>query len=255
MNNLNQKDNLALIVGRQGQAVGGDDWNIVFVTDGLVDMNIFARGGGMTFPLYLYNESSSLDFKQNDRTPNLNIEEIEKISRQLDLSFIDEKVNDDSSSFAPEDLLDYIYSVFHSRKYRNKYEEFLNVDFPRVPLPKTKQFFWGLVALGSELRQIHLLESPLIEKYITQYPEDGNNVVEKPNYKKGNVYINANQHFTSVPESVWNFYIGGYQPAQKWLKDRKGEELNFEDILHYQKMIVALSETDRIMKEIDKIEI
>lgn len=71
----------------------------------------------------------------------------------------------------------------------------------------------------------------------------------------GRVYINETQYFANVPEVAWNFYIGGYQPAQKWLKDRKERELGFEDILHYQKIIVALTETDRIMKEMDKIKI
>ena len=99
------------------------------------------------------------------------------------------------------------------------------------------------------------MESDVLDNYITQYPEDGDNVVEKPTYKAGNVFINKTQHFANVPEVTWNFHIGGYQPAQKWLKDRKGRELNFEDILHYQKVIVAISETGRIMKEIDKIEI
>ena len=133
--------------------------------------------------------------------------------------------------------------------------------------------FETLTKLGSELRQIHLLESPIVEKYITQYPEDGDNVVRKPtfvkvqnfdkgdkiqNFDKGNigrVHINETQYFDKVPEVAWNFYIGGYQPAQKWLKDRKDRELSYEDILHYQKIIVALSETDRIMKAIDTIEI
>jgi signal peptidase I len=101
--------------------------------------------------------------------------------------------------------------------------------------------------LGGELRQLHLLESEKVEDYITQYPMDGDNVVAKPNYQEGNVYINETQYFKGVPEVAWNFYIGGYQPAQKWLKDRKGRELNYDDILHYQKMIVALSETARIM--------
>ena len=109
--------------------------------------------------------------------------------------------------------------------------------------------------MGGEIRQIHLLESPTIEKFITQYPLDGDNLVGKPEYKDGKVFINDAQYFNDVPEVAWEFYIGGYQPAQKWLKDRKGVALGFEDILHYQKIIVALSETDRLMKEIDKIEI
>ena len=109
--------------------------------------------------------------------------------------------------------------------------------------------------MGGEIRQIHLLESPTVEKYITQYPIDGTNEVSKPKYENGKVYINETQYFDNVPEVAWNFFIGGYQPAQKWLKDRKERTLEFEDILHYQKIIVALTETDRLMKEIDKIEI
>ena len=129
--------------------------------------------------------------------------------------------------------------------------------------------------LGGELRQIHLLESPVVEKRITTYPQTGNNQVEKVWYspsmtipgegqnsptveglgKAGKVWINHDQYFDGVPKIAWEFYIGGYQPAQKWLKDRKGRMLGFEDILHYQKIIVALTETDRLMKEIDKIEI
>lgn len=109
--------------------------------------------------------------------------------------------------------------------------------------------------LGGEIRQIHLLESSTVEKYITQYPIDGNNVVGKIKYLDGKVYINETQYFANVPQIAWEFYIEGYQPAQKWLKDRKDRKLEFDDILHYQKIIVALSETDRLKKEIDKIKI
>jgi predicted helicase len=177
-------------------------------------------------------------------------------------------------TFAPIDILDYIYAVLHSPTYREKYKEFLKIDFPRVPYPKAPspseraggEVFWQLVKLGAELRQIHLLESPIVEKFITQYPIGGDNKVGKIVYKNNRVYINYEkasplgrleglQYFDHVPEVAWNFYIGGYQPAQKWLKDRKDRTLEFDDILHYQKIIVALTETDRIMKEIDKIEI
>lgn len=122
-----------------------------------------------------------------------------------------------------------------------------------MPYPTDADKFWKLVALGKELREIHLLESPKVEEYITGYPEDGDNIVGKPTYKNESVYINETQYFSNVPEVAWNFYIGGYQPAQKWLKDRKERELSYDDILHYQKIIVALSETDRIMKEIDEV--
>lgn len=129
------------------------------------------------------------------------------------------------------------------------------MNLTEAPYPKDKETFWQLVKLGGELRQIHLLESAIVEQFITQYPVDGNNLVEKIKYQEGKVFINDTQYFNNIPETAWQFYIGGYQPAQKWLKDRKGRELNFEDILHYQKIIVALTETDRLMKEIDKIEI
>ncbi len=122
-----------------------------------------------------------------------------------------------------------------------------------MPYPKEQETFWQLVALGGQLREIHLLESPVVDHYITQYPVGGSNVVEKITYQDGKVFINATQYFANVPEIAWNFYIGGYQPAQKWLKDRKGRQLDFNDILHYQRIIVALTETDRLMKEVDKV--
>jgi hypothetical protein len=108
-----------------------------------------------------------------------------------------------------------------------------------------------LLNLGGQIRQIHLLESAVVEEYITQYPEDGNDLVVKIKYENERVYINENQYFDNVPQTAWNFYIGGYQPAQKWLKDRKDRVLSFEDIRHYQKIIVALTETARLMAEVD----
>jgi predicted helicase len=156
-------------------------------------------------------------------------------------------------NFAPIDILDYIYAVLHSPTYREKYKEFLKNDFPRVPYPKDKDTFWQLVTLGGQIREIHLLESPTVEQYITQYPTDGDNVVVKPKYENGKVYIYDTQYFDNVPQTAWDFYIGDYQPAQKWLKDRKERTLEVDDILHYQKIIVAFTETDRLMNEINKI--
>jgi predicted helicase len=206
--------------------------------------------GSYMLPLYNYSTASS----KSERTPNLNPEIVQKIADGLGLKFTNEK-EADSGTFAPIDILDYIYAVLHSPTYREKYKEFLKIDFPRVPYPKDKETFWKLVRLGGELRQIHLLESPAVEKYITKYPADGDNVVNKIKYQDGKVYINDTQHFANVPEVAWFFFIGGYQPAQKWLKDRKGRKLEFDDILHYQKIIVALTETDRIMKEVDNIKL
>ncbi len=180
------------------------------------------------------------------------MEIVKQIADKIGLKFTLEK-EETEGTFAPIDILDYIYAVLHSPAYREKYKEFLKIDFQRVPYPKDTETFWALAALGRQIREIHLLESPVVEEYITQYPIDGDNTVAKPTYQKGKVYINDTQYFDNVSQVAWEFYIGGYQPAQKWLKDRKGRTLDFEDILHYQKMIVALTETDRLMKEVDKI--
>ncbi|WP_411726481.1 type ISP restriction/modification enzyme [Methyloglobulus sp.] len=175
--------------------------------------------------------------------------------------------------FAPIDLLDYIYAVLHSPNYRETYKEFLKTDFPRIPYPDPHTF-WPLVKLGSELRQLHLLggegsmpsaalptslwvDSPVVNDLITTYPMDGDNTVTRKinnnDFDNGKVWINDQQYFDGVPVIAWEFYIGGYQPAQKWLKDRHGRTLTFEDILHYQKIIVALTETHRIMQAIDDV--
>jgi predicted helicase len=229
------------------------------VTKNIIDFRSWSRpgmqGGDYVAPIYLYPETNGQQtIEQTEkRKPNLKQEIVNQIAEKLRLTFTSEKETT-AGSFAPIDILDYIYAVLHSPTYREKYKEFLKIDFPKVPYPKDKNTFFQLVKLGGEIRQIHLLESSVVENFITQYSIDGDNVVSKIKYQDGKVYINDSQCFANVPEVSWNFYIGGYQPAQKWLKDRKGRKLEFDDILHYQKIIVALSETDRLMKEIDKIE-
>lgn len=228
-----------------------------FISDSITDKSITSSlDNSNVFPLYLYPENNgqqTID-QSNKRKPNLNKEIVGQIAKSLGLTFTIEKENT-KGTFAPIDVLDYIYAVLHSPTYREKYKEFLKIDFPRVPYPANADKFWKLVKLGGELRDIHLLESEAVNKFITQYPVDGDNMITNIKYEGNKVYINDNQYFDNVPSVAWEFYIGGYQPAQKWLKDRKGRKLEFEDILHYQKIIVALSETNRIMKEIDTIEI
>lgn len=270
------------------------NWNHSLITKSIPTAISMDINGTYFAPLYLYPETTAqqtLD-GNTERTPNLNPAIVKQIAEGLGLTFTNEPFDyaqDETASnvcfansnevrpefkqsFAPIDLLDYIYAVLHSPTYRSTYKEFLKIDFPRVPYPKNAETFWSLVALGGELRQIHFLESPIVEKYITQYPEDGDNIVTKPKYEQrnyvvendtithndtpepmGRVHINEKQYFDNVPEVAWNFYIGGYQPAQKWLKDRKDRELSYEDILHYQKIIVALTETSRIMEKIDEV--
>ncbi|MBK9275940.1 MAG: hypothetical protein IPM49_15565 [Flavobacteriales bacterium] len=155
-------------------------------------------------------------------------------------------------------------AVLYDSAYRAKYKEFLKSDFPRIPFPTDAKKFRALVKLGARLRQLHLLEDPAVEQFITKYPAAGDNTVSRkmtaksPGFEAtgkglGRVWINDQQYFADVPEVAWSFYIGGYQPAQKWLKDRVGRQLTFDDIRHYQRMIVALTETGRVMEEVDKV--
>ncbi|QIY82212.1 N-6 DNA methylase [Chryseobacterium sp. NEB161] len=280
MRNFLHETNLGLVF-----KLGNAEINSVsaMVTKNIIDFRSWSRpgmqGGDYIAPLYLYpdtNGQTSID-QEYKRVPNLNMEMVEKIAKDLGLYFSPERPDyshqtEETNQFYPEDILDYIYAVLHSPSYREKYKEFLKIDFPRVPFPTHPKTFWKLVELGRQIREIHLLESPVVEHYITQYPISGNNEVTKPYFEEnyeivdgdttinldpvypmGRVYINETQYFQQVPKTAWEFYIGGYQPAQKWLKDRKGRTLDFEDILHYQKIIVALFETDRLMKDVDNV--
>ncbi len=221
--------NLAFLSGRQSKT---DQINHFYITNLLSEMKTAESStGSYHFPLYLYDDDQN-------KTSNLLKEIVDKIKKI-------------TGQVTPENIFDYIYAVLYSPSYREKYKSFLKIDFPRVPYPKDKGSFKKLVAYGAELRALHLLESPKVNKFITTYPVAGSDTVENLSYKNEKVIINSSQYFGNVPKLAWDFYIGGYQPAQKWLKDRKGRTLTNEDIEHYQKIIVALTETDRIMKEID----
>ncbi len=271
--------NTGLIIGRQGQAVGSMPWNLAFVTDYISDLNVYYRGGGVNFPLYLYPEEDAqtelLDAKETlidtpKRVPNLDPNIVADIATAIGLTFTTEK-SEDGGTFAPIDILDYIYAVLHSPTYRETYKEFLKIDFPRVPYPSDADTFWQLVALGGELRQIHLLESAQLSEQRKAlglgYLQQGDNSVTRKMTKTsigfepdvadssiGKVWINDTQYFDKVPLIAWEFYIGGYQPAQKWLKDRRDRTLDHNDVGHYMNIIAALSLTDTIMQQIDVID-
>src|SRR5690554_4415041 len=248
MYNIIIGDNINLITARQST---DENWNLIQVTENMIDnrFHFSYKGIPSQFPLYLYQDKTAQYNieKPVERIPNLNKEIVNEIGKNLSLTFINEKETTENT-FAPIDILDYIYAVLHSPTYREKYKEFLKIDFPRVPYPKDKNTFWQLVKLGGEIRQIHLLDSPKVEDYITTYPKGGNNVITTKIGKKdwelfdveiqlGRIWINEEQYFDNIPLTAWEFYIGGYQPAQKWLKDRKERTLGFDDILHYQKII------------------
>jgi hypothetical protein len=153
-----------------------------------------------------------------------------------------------------EDIFHYTYAVFYCPSYRSRYSELLKIDFPRLPLTGNLELFGTLALLGCQLVSLHLLESPKVNDFITRFEGMGdNNIPKKPIFKDGAVWINTNQRFEGVPEAVWNFHVGGYQVCEKWLKDRKGRMLSTDDTDHYQKIVVALSETIRLMSEIDNV--
>lgn len=264
-------ENIAFVTTRLNRGLSS---GYSFVSKKILDLHLLdsAADSLQTFPLYLYSNTigKASDDKTIVRTTNLNLNIINQISTDLKLNFKDEKnlsgASDILKTYSPLDLLDYIYAIVYSPQYRERYSEFLKKDYPKIPYPKDAATFWQLVKLGGEIRQIHLLESDKVEDYITSYPIGGDNKVTRKLTKtnigyepiddsKGRVWINDDQYFDNVPLVAWEFYIGGYQPAQKWLKDRKDRTLEFDDILHYQKIIVALTETDRLMKEIDEVEI
>ena len=138
----------------------------------------------------------------------------------------------------PEESFYYIYAVLYLPSYRKRYEEFLKIDFPSIPLTSDKGLFKTVSKLGSELVSLHLMESPELDKGITEFKGEGDNVVAaigKNSYKDGILSINKTQYFKGIPEEVYNFHVGGYQVCQKWLKDRKGRELTEDEIEHIRR--------------------
>jgi hypothetical protein len=232
-------DNMGMIIGRQGQVVGLMPWNLVFCTSLISDFNLFYRGGGASFPLYLYPTEQDLD-----QTRRINLDP--KLWKKL------RGLASDAEHGEPDEVatFDYIYGVLHCPAYRETYAEFLKIDFPRIPWPASPAEFWDIAAKGGALRRLHLMQPAAIGPAPYPYTGEGDDVVDTPRLDGSRIWINATQGFDAVPPVSWDFWIGGYQPAQKWLKDRKGRALSFEDIQHYQRILKILSETDRIMATI-----
>lgn len=254
MKHLLSQNNVALACCKHIKAF--DTYQHCYISNNIIESCLVSNKTSeitYTFPLYLVNDDSEQkSFFDVNRKPNLNMDIVKSLETALGLSFTPEKENTEGT-FAPIDILDYIYGVLHSNKYRTKYKEFLKIDFPRIPYPASADYFFKIAKLGKELREIHLMEAPEVKEYITSYGVSGDNEVINPEYKDNKVYINRTQYFDNVPEVAWNFYIGGYQPAQKWLKDRKGRILSYDEILHYQKIIKALVLTNDIMQQIDEV--
>lgn len=190
-------------------------------------------------PLYLYPTEQDLD-------QSLRINFDPKLYARL------QALAQHSTHGTPDEVavFDYIYGVLYCPAYRATYAEFLKIDFPRIPWPATPDEFWDVSTKGTQLRKLHLMDPAAIGPTSYPFKGEGNAVVDKPRFEDGKVWINATQYFDAAPAVSWTFYIGGYQPAQKWLKDRKGRALSFEDVKHYRNILKILSETDRIMRTI-----
>jgi hypothetical protein len=256
-----ERPNMALVTVRQLASLPHQHFWVVNRPSEQCVISTRTKEGGVVFPLYLYHDGSELRFgKTTDisREANFQPDFVRRLSTGMGLSRSEFPTND----LTPEDIFHYAYAVFHSPGYRSRYAEFLKIDFPRLPLTTSLDLFRALARLGGELTALHLLESPKLDKPMTKFVGSSREVV-KVGWVDDTVWINAGgtkakttagtSGFHPVPEAVWNFHIGGYQVCEKWLKDRKGRTLTEEDIAHYHKIVIALTETIRLMSEIDQV--
>jgi predicted helicase len=246
--------NVALHVCRQSVS---ESWAHILVARGLVDdcyVSNKSRERGYAHPLYLYGSDDSLAFGGKSKPkPNFAPAYLEQLATALNVD--KSEPHGMPTGCTPEDVFHYIYAICHSPQYRMRYADSLKIDFPRVGLPRKFDLFRALARLGKEMAEYHLLESQRENSSIAIYSGVAHPEMEKVSYASDTVWLDKGQTrgFTRVPETVWNFHIGGYQVCEKWLKDRKGRTLSNDDIAHYQKIVVALNETIRLMKEIDEV--
>lgn len=269
MRHIQEKGNIALIACRQ---LAARKYFSINCTNRITELSSQPYAPLNIFPIYLYpdpEKDGPLFSNGLPRHPNLSRKFIIDFSARLNLDFIIDGKGDLNKTFGPEDVFHYIYALLHSPSYRERYAEFLKIDFPRIPLTSRKELFASLCALGRELVGLHLIESPELASFITRYPVPGKNRVESgyPRYsapgqkepvtameiEQGRVYINKEQYFEGVPQEVWDFYVGGYQVCHKWLKDRRGRELAHDDLTHYQKIVAAIARSIRLMGHIDRL--
>jgi len=256
-----REDNIVLCVGQAGNVIGFDDWDLAFVSAFPVDFNCFYRGGCAALPLYLYPDGplpNILFEHQNGRRPNFSKEFVLKLCKALNTPYHLDQAKAAQDGVTAASVFYYIYAFLYSRRYRERYSRFLMIDFPHVPIPPNVQVFQELAALGEELVGLHTMtkQAPVH----TRFEARGDNCVEKVRYTEpgqgaeiGRVWINKTQFFENVPLEIWNFHIGGYQVCHKWLKDRKGRFLTYDDLVHYQRVISALGRTIELMSDIDQV--
>ena len=254
MDHLLAGENIAMCVGRAGQAVGDAVWNLVSISKTVADLNVFRRGGIRVFPLYQSAEDSG------QRLHNIAQPFLEKILRHLNyknehavLRFIPDGKGDGHTTIGPDDIFQYIYAILHAQTYRQRYADQLKIDFPHIPLTTNLSLFQKLVSLGEALKKLHLFQSDGTN--LPTFPVSGNPQVERVRWSEVDqrVWINATQYFAPISREVWEFRVGGHCPAQKWLTDRKSRTLTYDEIQHYRRICGSLDETVKIMTNIDNI--
>jgi hypothetical protein len=257
MRHMLESANVALVVTRQS---GADGWRHVLAARGLVESSYVSnrsREIGYVLPLYVSPGSATLFDKE--RVANLS----EAILTRLSTTLGGAAAN--PSRVGPEEVFNYIYAVLHSQGYRERYSEFLRVDFPRLPLAKNADLFVSLAGLGRELVALHLLESTTLKSVSTTYFGPMEPTVGRVAWSNETVWLDAGPRsgerpdtagtmgFHGVDEATWHHEIGAYRVCEKWLKDRKGRTLSEGDRAHFASIVVAISETIRITKEIDTL--
>lgn len=279
MRHMRAGSNLALCISRGFEIQTG--YEHVFCSDAIIQHHtVSIKEVNFLFPLYLYadkNKPGLFDGNMGvvfERRANFSEAFIAHATSQTGLKYTGDGRGGSSISFGPEDLFHYIYAALHSPTYRKRYKDFLKADFARIPTTSDVNLFRELVSSGAELVDLHLLRLPgssgvggnggaaiLVApgQQGVSFPKAGTSVVDKIAYvapqahEPGRVVINSTQYFAGVEPQTWEARIGGYQPLDKWLKDRKGRKLDSNDVLHYMRMVIALRETQRIMGEIDAL--
>lgn len=224
----------------------------VGISQFMVEMKTGTHDRGTTFfPLYRYE---SLLGQHSQKVHNFTRDFVREWCEATQTSFVPIGHGDGIKTTGPEDVLFWLYGLFHAHEYRRRYRAALSQRFPIVLLTSNLELFNSVIKLGGELIALHLFQSSAINNFVTTFTGKGDNSIpKKPTWKNSAVWINSSQRFEGVPEETWNFHVGGYQVCEKWLKDRKGRTLSDEDINHYQRIVVALNETLRIMTEIDRV--
>jgi len=233
-------NNFCLLSSRQCK----ESYKHVFISDSICALNVTGNAGSFganhVFPLYLYPDEHKEDiFAETERQYNIEPKLLEQFRAKW-------------QGFEPEQLFYYIYAVLHSPSYRNRYAQYLRMDFPRIPFTEDYKLFAAMAALGKDLADLHLLKSPLLDPPLVKYHGSGSNDrVDELSYDpaSGTLRINPDKYFEGISPEIWNFHIGGYQVMHKYLKDRKGKSL--ADPIHYCRIATALAHTINLQNKVD----